>query len=63
VSLESGDVLVLCTDGMWGQLSDHEILDIVAGKKNVEDISQVLVETAKNRGGPDNITVQILRLT
>jgi serine/threonine protein phosphatase PrpC len=62
VSLESGDVLVLCTDGMWGQLSDHEILDIVAGKKSVEDVSQTLVETAKNRGGPDNITVQILRL-
>ena len=32
VSLESGDVLVLCTDGMWGLLSDHEIPDRVAGK-------------------------------
>ncbi len=62
ISLETGDVLILCTDGMWGLLSDHEILDLARGK-NVEEISQSLVEAAKKRGGPDNITVQILRLT
>jgi PPM family protein phosphatase len=62
VSLESGDVLVLCTDGMWGMMSDPEILEIATGK-DVEDMSQGLVETAKKRGGPDNITVQVLRLT
>jgi len=62
VSLESADMLVLCTDGMWGLLSDHEILELATGKNNVEDISKALVEAAKKRGGPDNITVQILRL-
>jgi len=61
VFLESGDVLVLCTDGLWGLLHDHEILQIASGK-NVDDISQTLVKTAKERGGPDNITVQVLRL-
>jgi serine/threonine protein phosphatase PrpC len=60
-ALQSGDVLVLCTDGMWGLLSDQEILEITAGK-NVDEISHALVETAKKRGGPDNITVQVLRL-
>ncbi len=60
-TLQSGDVLVLCTDGMWGLLSDQEILDMAAGK-SVEEISHALVETAKKRGGPDNITVQVLRL-
>jgi PPM family protein phosphatase len=62
VSLEAADMLVLCTDGMWGLLSDHEILELATGKNNVEDISKALVEAAKKRGGPDNITVQILRL-
>jgi serine/threonine protein phosphatase PrpC len=61
VALQSGDVLVLCTDGMWGLLSDHDILKIVEGK-SVDNISRALVETAKERGGPDNITVQVLRL-
>ena len=61
-SLQSGDVLVLCTDGMWGLLSDHDILEIAVGK-SVEEISQALVDTAKKRGGPDNITVEVLRLS
>ena len=40
-------MLVLCTDGMWGLLSDHEILELATGKNNVEDISKALVEAAK----------------
>jgi len=62
VSLQSGDVLVLCTDGLWGLLQDQEIQDIVTGK-SCDEICRALVETAKKRGGPDNITVQVLRLT
>jgi PPM family protein phosphatase len=62
VSLQSGDVLVLCTDGLWGLMHDHEIQDIVTGK-SCEEICRALVDTAKKRGGPDNITVQVLRLT
>ena len=62
VSLESGDVLVLCTDGLWGLLSESEIQAAVAGKTAAE-ICDTLVGTAKNRGGPDNITVQVLRVS
>jgi protein phosphatase len=62
VSLQSGDVLVLCTDGLWGLMHDHEIQDIVF-RKSCEEICRALVDTAKKRGGPDNITVQVLRLT
>jgi serine/threonine protein phosphatase PrpC len=61
VTLETGDVLVLCTDGLWSLLSESDIQAAVAGKTAAE-ICDVLVETAKNRGGPDNITVQVLRI-
>src|SRR5713226_1330009 len=61
VSLESGDVLVLCTDGMWGLLTESEIQGAVAGKTAAE-ICDTLVDTAKRRGGPDNITMQVLRI-
>jgi PPM family protein phosphatase len=61
VSLETSDVLVLCTDGLWGLLTESEIQSAVAGKTAAE-ICDTLVETAKNRGGPDNITVQVLRI-
>jgi PPM family protein phosphatase len=62
LSLESGNVLVLCTDGLWGQLNDQEIQNAVLGK-HADETCHALVETAKKRGGPDNITVQVLRLS
>jgi serine/threonine protein phosphatase PrpC len=61
VSLQSADVLVLCTDGLWGLLSEQEIQATVSAK-NSEEVCHALVETARKRGGPDNITVQVLRL-
>ena len=61
VPLQSGDVLVLCTDGLWGLVNDDEIRD-VAAKQKPEAACHALIEMAKERGGPDNITVQILRL-
>jgi PPM family protein phosphatase len=61
VSLEAGDVLLLCTDGLWGLLAESEIQSAVAGKTAAE-ICDNLVETAKKRGGPDNITMQVLRI-
>jgi PPM family protein phosphatase len=60
--LEPGDVLVLCTDGLWGLLTEAEIQSAVAGKTAAE-ICDTLVDTAKRRGGPDNITMQVLRVS
>lgn len=61
MTLESGDVLVLCTDGLWGQVEEPEILEIVKGHDLTAACAE-LVKIARQRGGPDNITVQILRL-
>ena len=61
IALEPGDVLVLCTDGLWGLLTDQEIQQAVARKKP-DDACQAMIATAKERGGPDNITVQVLRV-
>lgn len=61
VMLNPGDVLVLCTDGLWGVVNDEEIRGVVSSK-NPNDACRELIETAKQRGGPDNITMQVLRL-
>lgn len=61
IPLERGDVLVLCTDGLWGQVTDSEILSIVT-RNRPSDACKQLVRIAKDRGGPDNITLQILRI-
>jgi protein phosphatase len=55
------DVLVICSDGLWGQVRDAEILNAVRNK-SPEQAGRELIELARERGGPDNITVQILRL-
>ena len=60
--LQSGDVLVICSDGLWGQVRDPEILEALAGK-SAEEAGHTLIQLARERGGPDNITVEILRLS
>ena len=59
--LRPKDVLLICSDGLWGLVRDAEILDAVEDK-STEQAGRELIELARERGGPDNITVQILRL-
>jgi serine/threonine protein phosphatase PrpC len=60
-SLQSRDVLLLCSDGLWGQVRDAEILQTLDGK-SADEAGRALIQLARERGGPDNITVEILRL-
>jgi serine/threonine protein phosphatase PrpC len=59
--LRAGDVLLICSDGLWGQVRDAEMLEAV-DNKNLEQAGHELIALARERGGPDNITVEILRL-
>ena len=61
ITLENSDVLLMCTDGLWGQMTDAEIAGILASN-GPEQAAQALVQLAKDHGGPDNITVQVLRV-
>jgi len=54
-------VLVICSDGLWGQVHDAEILALVEDR-SAEQAGRELIGLARERGGPDNITVEILRL-
>src|SRR5205814_950588 len=56
-----GDMFVLCSDGLSGPVSDEEIGG-VAALLPPEEACQFLVALANLRGGPDNITVQIVRV-
>ncbi|MGA2978305.1 MAG: PP2C family serine/threonine-protein phosphatase [Terriglobales bacterium] len=59
--LRPDDVLVICSDGLWGQVHDAEILALVEDR-SAEQAGRELIGLARERGGPDNITVEILRL-
>ncbi|MDN3923147.1 PP2C family protein-serine/threonine phosphatase [Roseateles violae] len=56
--LEPGDRLLLCSDGLWGNLSDDEIVAQLA-ERTIADAVPELVERALRNGGPrcDNVTV------
>jgi PPM family protein phosphatase len=56
-----GDIILLCTDGLHSLVNDEEMAQI-ASSQSMRDACRELVELAKFRGGPDNITVQLLRL-
>jgi protein phosphatase len=62
IDLEHGDILVLCTDGLWSLIHEPEILEIVT-KQPASAACKELVRLARERGGPDNITVQVLRVS
>jgi serine/threonine protein phosphatase PrpC len=59
--LQDGDDLLLCTDGLWGVVTEEELQTAVGGKAPAESCA-ALVKLALQRGGPDNITVQVLRV-
>lgn len=54
--LERGDALLLCSDGLSGVVDEQEILFEVVHGVNKENCCQRLLDIAKMRGAPDNVT-------
>jgi protein phosphatase len=52
-----GDVLVLCSDGLSGQVGKDEIARIVTEAPDLVTACKMLIDRANENGGPDNITV------
>ncbi len=61
ILLTDGDILFLCTDGLWSVVPETEISRLVQSNTPAEACSQ-LISAALKRGGPDNITVIVLRI-
>ena len=62
IDLNKGDCLFLCTDGLSNMIDDQEILfEVVHGVKK-QYCCQHLLEIAKGRGAPDNVTGVLVQL-
>ena len=57
-----GDHIVICSDGLSGQVKKSEIAAAVAANSDLRQVCAQLIELANSRGGPDNITVIVARL-
>ena len=60
--LRSGQIYLLCCDGLHGPLMPAEIQTILTGTDDLQAACQQLVDLANARGGPDNITVMVARV-
>jgi protein phosphatase len=60
--IRRGDTVVLCSDGLSGQVKKEEIARQVSETRDLKAVCDRLVALANERGGPDNITVVVARL-
>ncbi|MFA9431648.1 Stp1/IreP family PP2C-type Ser/Thr phosphatase [Egicoccus sp. AB-alg2] len=61
IDVEPGDQVLLCSDGLTGVLEDEEIAEELRSGEDPEHVIQRLIQAANARGGPDNITLVLLR--
>jgi len=60
--MESGQHLLLCTDGLTNLMDDLEILFEVVHGADKSSACQRLLDIAKNRGAPDNVTCVLVQI-
>ena len=56
-----GDLMLLCSDGLSGPVTEQRMLDLVLSAPDLPSASNRLIQTANENGGPDNITCVIAR--
>lgn len=61
LTLEEGDLLLLCSDGLVNTVSDQEMLYEVIHEGQTETCLERLMEIAIDRGAPDNVTMVLLQ--
>jgi serine/threonine protein phosphatase PrpC len=57
----SGDVLLLCSDGLTDLVDKKEITDLITSNNSLEQKATALIEAANNNGGSDNVTVVLVK--
>jgi serine/threonine protein phosphatase PrpC len=61
ISLEEGDTVLLCTDGLNTEIADAEIARVLAYAPGAQEACDWLIKEALENGGRDNITVVAMR--
>ncbi len=58
----SGDVILLCSDGLTSMISEDRVRTILESHENLDAAAEALINEANEAGGRDNITVVLFRL-
>lgn len=62
LSGRSGDLFMICSDGLTSMISDDEVASILRSAGSLEEAADELVRAANQSGGKDNITVILFRV-
>jgi serine/threonine protein phosphatase PrpC len=60
--MPSAGYLMVCSDGLWGVVSDNEMVETITTADSPQEASQKLLEAANTAGGPDNISVVMIEI-
>ena len=63
VPFPSAGSLMMCSDGLWGVVSEQDLVRVVREAPNLQRACQSLVSAANAAGGPDNISVVLVQMT
>ena len=62
LALRPGDQVLICSDGLTEPLADRSIAELLAARDDGHEACAALIEAANLAGGPDNVTVVLLRV-
>ena len=61
IPVQADDLIVLCTDGVWGHVEDQEFAGFALAEPSLEGYNQAIVDEAIRRGSDDNLSLLSLR--
>ncbi len=61
--IRADDIVLICTDGLYGEVGEEQLIAVLKEEKSMTDICNELVEMANENGGSDNITMVVLKVT
>jgi PPM family protein phosphatase len=63
IEFNKNDIILLCSDGLSDMIDDEKILSIIEDNQYIEDMAEILVDSANLAGGYDNITCVLIKNT
>jgi protein phosphatase len=61
--LKPNDTIILCSDGLWSEIDERVMKDIVSRAPSPQAATEKLIESANAAGGSDNITAIVIQVT
>jgi len=63
VEIEENDIFVICTDGLYDEVENGEMIEVLKKELSMSEVCAELINRANKNGGRDNITVICLKVT